>query len=137
MIIRIEMIRMFRIWDYLFSTVWIMLLVIFGAVNNIWAWNFTINIVPYSWLEPICILPPIIIISVIWENLKQKTITVLQIIAVVIILLVLLEIGLIIFFKIIEYQVNVAQSLNITPNLLQNSSIVIRVLIIFLFLFNS
>jgi hypothetical protein len=117
MLIRIEMIRIFRIWDYLFGTVWIMLLVIFGAMNNIWAWNFTTNIVPYSWLEPICILPPIIIVSMIWKNSKQRTMTAIQIIATVITLLVLLEIGLIIFFKIMEYQASVAKSLNVTPDL--------------------
>jgi hypothetical protein len=66
MIMRVEMARIFRIWDYLFGTVWIPLLVILGAMNNAWFWDFTVSIVPYSWLEPICILPPVVIVSMIY-----------------------------------------------------------------------
>ena len=114
MLIRIEAIRIFRIWDYLFGTIWIILLVIFSVMNNIWAWNFTTNIVPYNWLEPICILPPIIIVSMIWENSKQKTMTAVQIVTVVVMFLIFSLIILSISFKIMEYCASVAKSLNIT-----------------------
>jgi hypothetical protein len=58
--------------------------------------------------------------------MSERFRTAIQIIAIVIILLVLLEIGLIIFFKIMEYHASVAKSLNVTPNLIGTA---VRVLI--------
>jgi len=73
MIMRIEMTRIFRIWDYLFGTVWMVLLVILGAMLNAWIWDFTANLVPRSWLEPVCVLPPVVLVSMISGQAKQKT----------------------------------------------------------------
>jgi flagellar basal body-associated protein FliL len=68
------------------------------------------------------------------SGLKQKFMTAIQIVVLVVLLLVLLEIGLIIFFKMMEYHASVARSLNVTPNLIGTA---VRVLIIIPILFNS
>jgi hypothetical protein len=114
MMMRIEAVRIFRIWDYLFGTVWMVLLVVLGAINNVQVWDFTVNFIPRSWLEPVCMLPPIIIISMIRGQTKQKIMTAIQIVAVVVIFLIFCLIILSISFRIMEYCADVARSLNIT-----------------------
>jgi hypothetical protein len=48
-------------------------------------------------------------------SMKQKIMLAIQTVMLVVLLLVLLSIGLIIFFKIMEYHASVARSLNVTP----------------------